>query len=303
MPFVGVIQKRQSPEAEARGLDGRYNAGVRRAFLAYAAILSDGATSAPVLAAIEARDPTAAVQALPWFAANRALQDALEDALALPLASRGTKVLNGDVVPLAKAEEFSATNRFSARWLNEHVADLVLQLTGSSRAAAVQYLEAAFTAGMVPSIVAAEFTAIVGLAENAIPGFFTFREVMLAQGLSEAAILRLATARAGRMLLNRAKLVGITEVVNAREQGALDAWRVGAELGLVAPTVVKIWVYVANADCPLCRSLDEQKQPLNQPFQSSIAGPVMRPTLHPNCMCTTRYETLSETEFAALTAA
>lgn len=304
MPLVAV-RKRADPETEARGIDRRYNAGVRRAFIDHAEILAEGVGDADVLAAIGRGDAAGVLDALPWIAAERALQEGLQDALTLPLESRGRKVFAQDVVPLIKRvrkqdDEFSATNRFSAAWLSNHVAALVVNLGAESRAAVLTYLDAAFTAGLSVQVITAEITAVVGLAESAVGAFVKLRTTLLGQGLGEVAILRLALARGARSLLARAKLVARTEVTNAREQGALDAWRVGQDLGLVAPTAVKTWVYVANADCPVCRSLDGQVRKLDQSFSSGIAGPSLRPPEHPNCICALSFKTLTEAAFAKL---
>jgi hypothetical protein len=79
----------------------------------------------------------------------------------------------------------------------------------------------------------------------------------------------------------RAKMIGVTEIGNAFNAGALAAAAQGQD-------VEKLWVVHAEA-CPAClAAAGEGWIPQSMPFGNGYQGP----TLHPNCYCSLSFRTV-----------
>lgn len=78
----------------------------------------------------------------------------------------------------------------------------------------------------------------------------------------------------------RAALIARTEMVRARNMGALDGAR---QSGL---KLKKEWSSAGGDECPACKSLDGKKVDLDAQFSTKDGQTALQPPLHPNCKCT-----------------
>lgn len=91
---------------------------------------------------------------------------------------------------------------------------------------------------------------------------------------------------AARMTRKRAETIARTESIAASNIGQIGTWKDLQAAGLLPPDARKRWV-VTHDDrlCPICRPMAGQTVPIAALFDSTTAGSILAPPLHPNCRC------------------
>jgi hypothetical protein len=85
----------------------------------------------------------------------------------------------------------------------------------------------------------------------------------------------------------RAELIARTETMSAANAGQREAWDQAVDKGFLSGDEKQVWIVTPDDTlCPICESMDGQKETLGDPFDvdgQEIDGP----PAHPNCRCTT----------------
>lgn len=78
----------------------------------------------------------------------------------------------------------------------------------------------------------------------------------------------------------RAELIARTELMDAANQGALEAMSSAQDAGLLSANATKVWIASPDA-CDDCLDLDDEEVALDDDFSSGDDAP----PAHPNCRC------------------
>jgi hypothetical protein len=302
------------PEAALRRdntLAHRHEPRFTRAFMKLSRSLLDAGTKKRLLAAL--RDAEAgrgtiedAVEAVQWYnpadpmaskrwelllnGLRRAYGLTIEDAGETEFKRQGwrlkfevQKQIHGDPsairVPI---------NPFSIKYINEHSAGLVVDISDQQRQMLRRLIAEAFDRGERPKKILDLIAELIGLTDREAAAVVGRETAMLAEGVPAAAAKKASRLYAIKLLKVRSKRIARTETKDAYEQGLADSWQLAKEEGEIDPTVMKEWVEVTLSPrtCKVCRGLGGQRVPVDEPFVSDIIGTLDRPAAHPNCRCT-----------------
>lgn len=225
------------------------------------------------------------VDALPWSAFGRELQvlqaTIADEALANALRTAGEFGIDTTM-------SFDLINPRALAWAEEHVGNLIVQVTAEQRAMVQQVVGNALRGGATVDDVAASLSRVIGLhdryalaVENAYQGTLTR---LIAEGSTasqaEAAAERLAAAYRQRLLQARARTIARTEILSAQNAGRQLGWQDAIAQGYADPNSTKVWV--VDDPCDICADLEDEEVGWDEPFSN---GEQMPPA-HPNCECT-----------------
>jgi len=185
------------------------------------------------------------------------------------------------------AELLVPINPASIAWIREKSASLVVDISEGQRKRLRRILSWNFERGMRPESVLAEIEATVGLTETQAQWVLTRQDLAIARGAPAGQARQDAQRFADKLLKRRAKTIARTETIDAHTKGLKDAWNIAKENGFIQPGTTKVWVAMEDErTSDICEELNGQEVPFDQPFDSSIVGPVERPPAHPNCRST-----------------
>lgn len=212
---------------------------------------------------------------------------------------------------------FDIANPNTAAVLRNHGFNLIRQIGDDTRVGIRQIVADAFKYGGHPYEQARQIKAMIGLTDNQAAAVDNFRSALergdrsalgralrdkrfdptLRRATGEAATVKLQPEQIDRMveryrdrmLRYRAETIARTETINASNLGAQAAWGQAADHGLLDRSATRQnWLVVPDdRTCPYCAAVPEMNPdgvPLGGYFQTPL-GPVMGPTLHPNCRC------------------
>lgn len=226
--------------------------------------------------------------------------------------------LGGNVSRAAFIGRFDLVNPEAVRWIDEHGAELVRQVTTDTRQAIQAIIKRSFEQGIPPDAAGRMIRNVVGLTERGATAVNNYERFLRGFGpgpiesLSKGDIARLARGgiranqlgklqRVGldderiqkltesyrqRLINERSETIARTETLRASNEGQLNLWRQARAKGLIAPQVRKKWDATPDfKTCIICRSAGGQTVPLDAPFQTMV-GPCMVPQdSHPRCRC------------------
>lgn len=249
----------------------------------YVGTLRRGVTQTAIARAVQDGNPDSAEQEAPWEKAEAA-------ALLLWLALLGRTVERAgrtELQRLGLTLPFDTTNRYAVQWLEEHGAATVRQITDETRHALRAVLVDAYRENLTPQQVAPRIQNLIGLTQRDAGAVLRYWQ-SLELPRNEAA--RLADDYAARLLSQRTMTVLETETVNGAAFGQHAAWLEARDKGLLPTDAMRQWVAAIETGrvCPICLELHGQQRGLLEPFESSVLGPIMAPTVHPRCRCAVR---------------
>lgn len=145
---------------------------------------------------------------------------------------------------------FDATDPRAIEWAKTHAAELVTQVSETTR----QDIRDAITSTF----------------EDGVPIPEATQEILAAVGDE-----------------TRARLIARTEVMTAANEGQRQAWDQAVDAGLLTGREQQVWIVTPDDKlCPICEPLDGKTAPLGGEFETS-EGNIDGPPAHPNCRCTT----------------
>lgn len=189
-------------------------------------------------------------------------------------------------VELAVGQAFDVTNPYATRWVEEHAAELVSEITSESQAAIRAVILRMYDEGLTVDQAARELRRIIGLTTRQALAVENYRA-----GFGLAAnpdlVAQRVQAYAERALRQRAAMIARTESIRASVAGQQVLWDEAVRTGLLeGDRVTQRWLVTPDERlCPICEALGrEDPVPLGQAFPGGFSGP----PAHPNCRCALR---------------
>jgi SPP1 gp7 family putative phage head morphogenesis protein len=141
---------------------------------------------------------------------------------------------------------FDETNPAALEWADAYAAELIKDISATTRSQIQDYIVRAFTEGIAPKDAAKDLLDIIGDS-------------------------------------SRAETIARTETMNASLEGQRQMWDQAIEQGYLTGNESREWIANVGA-CDDCEELNGTTAPLDGAYDSSF-GPVDGPPLHPNCRC------------------
>lgn len=189
---------------------------------------------------------------------------------------------------------FEVINPRPLRFLEQHGADLVTEISESTRAALRDSLTTMTRQGWDPRTAAKDIIRHVGLTSRLTQANANYRLALeKAAKLSPSRIDRLVAAHAKRLLMYRGTMIARTEGKFATGNGQHVAWQQLIDKGLLDPRVaVVIWETSHDERvCEICAPMDRQQRTLQALLTGDlfVAGDgrhvEMPGDTHPQCVC------------------
>ena len=208
---------------------------------------------------------------------------------------------------------FDKTNPEAERWARERAAQLIRDVSDTTRDAVRAVVGKSFKDGIPPRQSAKLIKPLVGLTERDAIAVMNARYDVIKEnlrlkdgdikpgkvievggrsirmpkgGVSLEVIDKLARDYADRLLSKRAFLIARTETIAASNEGQRQLWAQAQADGLLPSDVLRTWITTYDdRTCPTCSGMDGQIRSLGQPFDAGLFGEVMGPPAHPACRC------------------
>lgn len=190
------------------------------------------------------------------------------------------------------------------RWIREHGAEWVVEISGETRKAISSLIEKAVLEGWSPDELGRAIRPLIGLTERQAQANLRYYQNMKESLLKNNPGMREATAAkrareaaeryAKRQLRQRAHTIATTELAYAYNRGAYEGIKQAQAQGLIGK-VVKVWSTAADEQiCEICGGLNGSEVGLDDDFEFSgkvlFAGQNMLPPAHPRCRCAVEYK-------------
>lgn len=173
-----------------------------------------------------------------------------------------------------------------ARWLREHGAELVVQITDASRAGIRSILEDGVMRGRHPRRMAQDIKQVIGLHRRQVDAVIRRRLALEAEGVSPKRVKEITDRYAERLLEQRAQLIAKNEALVAVNRGRYELWQQLAEDGAIDPTMEQRWDTAEDEGvCTVCGPMNGQRRKLDEPFTAGTGGVVDHPPAHIGCRC------------------
>jgi hypothetical protein len=239
--------------------------------------LAQGFNFAEAVAGYSPGEVAAVVSQMPWEDYGAAL-NRLEGHLGATFTDAGTLGATG----LGFA--FDVVNPRAIAYAHTHAADLVVEITDSTRAGLNTLITNAFVRGTPPAELAAQIRNSVGLHSRWATAVANYRTRMLARGVTPAKVEAMAAKYSARLVKARSLNIARTEIMKASNAGRYESFLQAQQNGLVSGKAVKEWQAASEA-CPICAPVDGMQVPLTDVFPTS-GGNFDYPPAHPSCRCT-----------------
>jgi hypothetical protein len=242
-----------------------------------------GVNVSKVEKALSSGDLEGAMSLIPWAKLDRMEYDITPELRSVLNKAAAQEARN--LLPRGIDISFNQTNPEAIRWITDHCAELVTNVTQVTKDAIRTIITRSFDEGIPPASAARMIREHIGILPQHANAVVKFR-ASLEQKLDTMTPAEM-DARAGRYakkLLNyRAKMISRTESINAACSGQQFLWEQAVDEELIDPTdLVREWITGINEkSCPRCVALDGKQAPIGGTFP----GGVLRPTLHPRCTC------------------
>ena len=190
------------------------------------------------------------------------------------------------------------------RWIREHGAEWVVEISGETRKAISSLIEKAVLEGWSPDELGRAIRPLIGLTERQAQANLRYYQNMKESLLKNNPGMREATAAkrareaaeryAKRQLRQRAHTIATTVLAYAYNRGAYEGIKQAQAQGLIGK-VVKVWSTAADEQiCEICGGLNGSEVGLDDDFEFSgkvlFAGQNMLPPAHPRCRCAVEYK-------------
>jgi hypothetical protein len=234
-------------------------------------------------AALEAKDLTAAMNAVPW--------DKLEK-MQYDITPELQSILNKSGAVAAKALlakginiSFDQTNPAAVEWVRAHAAELVTQniLPGAQESIRL-IIQRAFDEGIPPYPASILIREHIGILPRHVDAVIKYQNSLIDKyGIDEAA--RRAGKYADKLLRYRAKMISRTECIRASNVGQQILWQSAVDKDLLRPDEwEREWIAdETERTCEVCQGLDGKTAALIG--GTFPGGYEMPPDPHPQCRC------------------
>jgi len=223
-----------------------------------------------------------------WLAFTNALYLSLQEVLG-PLFVRSAN-LASDALPTPTAKalppasvgvRFDLTNPAAVAYARRYAAELVLDLSATSKDAIRAILSRVLNGEMTAESAARLIRASIGLTPRQVASLERFRNELRDTGIPDARADALAERYGRTQLASRASAIARTESMRAANAGQQAAWEQGVADGYIPVGGVRRR-FITAADelvCPICQPVDGVLATIEGDF------PAGDPPLHVNCRC------------------
>jgi len=207
----------------------------------------------------------------------------------LESSTRGSLELSGfEFVEIKKQEVIwsidEKTNQVNL-WVENRGAQFITGMTTSTRSTIEKILIEGVQQGLPVREIAKRVEMVIGLTARDANAVLRRRSLLQTQGTKTAQIDKVIKRYREKLIKSRSVTVARTELMAARNQGTVNAWRIAQAQGVAPLDAKKEWVMFDG--CPICASIvDAGPVDLNAQFYSSESGFYYdAPPAHPRCVC------------------
>lgn len=257
--------------------------------------------------ALEQVDSEKALDALPWQSLDLFLLARIRQVFRQVL-DRSIKAQVESIPKVRKAApkvafRFDLTNPRAQKWIDQHAAELVVEITEETKLAIREQIRQMFAQGIPAREMVPRIRALIGLTRRDAGAVARFRARLELDNLKRLAEQRKplpqeridgpVEAYANRLLRQRAERIARTESIRASAEGQQELWRQAAEQGFLdKERTRRAWLVTLDEklyQCPICAPMraDDKLVNLEQPFGLPNGETVMAPPAHPQCRCAT----------------
>lgn len=184
---------------------------------------------------------------------------------------------------------FDKTNPEALNWAKTHSAELVKEITDTTKQALKGIVGTAFEQHRAPRPTAKAIRDQIGLTAKQSQAVTNRRLRLIKGGMSEAKATATANKFAELQRKRRALVIARTETIAASNEGQRQLWLQAVQRGYLSPGALRKWIVTPDDRlCKTCKPLNGKLAGLNEKFQAKGAKAtiaVMGPPLHPQCRC------------------
>lgn len=190
-------------------------------------------------------------------------------------------------VAATPAFRFDGENKAAQAAAKRQAARMVTNVSDETKAAIRDLITRSIREGIPPYDAARSIRSMVGMTSRQAQAAMNYRTSLLNSGLTLERVNTLVDRYTEKKIRERADMIARTEIMDALNDGALEAWGQAQDDGLLGDSATKEVLVVDDGACVqnICPPLEGVKIPLDQPFETS-AGDFMAPPFHPHCRCT-----------------
>jgi hypothetical protein len=168
------------------------------------------------------------------------------------------------------------------------VAQLVTAIDDETRLALEAAVHDEIAYGLTPTETARLIRDRIGLNDQQAQALESYRQRLLASGMSSGRMLDLTGRYADRLLNERTFLITRTETVRASSAAQSAWWDYAEQQGILQPDAMDVlWISTPDShECPICDDLDGTRVAYGESFETSEGESVDAPPAHPACRCT-----------------
>jgi hypothetical protein len=187
-----------------------------------------------------------------------------------------------------RKQDYSATSRSIAEWVQEQGGELITNLTATQMANAQAIINHQVIWNVTsPYQLAHVLRPVVGLTVPETLACSRFYSGLLEEGIGMKAAAAQLEKYAGYLHRLRGDRIARTELSNAYNFGQMESVQSARNEGLIDGEVDKSWIAGGINPCEKCLgNEDEGPIPIDQAFSSGHD----RPTAHPKCECSLGYQ-------------
>jgi SPP1 gp7 family putative phage head morphogenesis protein len=178
---------------------------------------------------------------------------------------------------------FDVLNPRAVSFVTQHTGELIRQVSDETIAAVKDIVQRAFEQGGHPYQQAKMIQGHIGLTERQSRAVENLKARQLEAGITQERADWQAERYAGRLLRDRAELIGRTETISAANAGQQESWQQAVDAGLIDPDEFEMeWITTPDdRACQECLDLDGERAPIGGVFPGGLTGP----PAHPGCRC------------------
>ena len=189
----------------------------------------------------------------------------------------------------ASALRFDVTNQRAVDWLRENSARLVVEVGEGTKQAIRDIIDRAFNEGIPPIKAARIIKEHIGLTSRQSRAVENYRKMLTSEGRKIEQIERMTARYANRQLNYRTRNIARTESINSSSAGQQLLWEDALNSGELSDERSRtIWIVTRDDRlCPKCApipGMNPNGVRIREYFQTPV-GPVLHPTVHPQCRC------------------
>lgn len=218
---------------------------------------------------------------------------------ALALDQRGVRAAAAKPV----RGQFSIHNPLAVKWVREHGAELVDDISEKTRASIRKVLVQSFERGINAQKTAKRVKQVIGLTEKQVdaverlrdrlidsPGELVHaggRDIRVPETIDDDWLEAKLDRYSETLLDARADAIARTETIAAANEGQRQAWVQAGATGLLdLDEVERVWIVTPDDRlCPICESMEGKTASVNGTFVDEEGETHSGPPAHPRCRC------------------